>query len=236
MLIHPRALPLDDFSAVNRNPLDNGAHSKYPESMHFGGRELNTPFSRGPFGMGLGVPNLDYDLYSKWLGSDDEIDIPLTDPENRNNVEEASEAFRYHQTEKLPNADGESILPTVAEQIDHRPAATGADMREGETAKEIMLETHRFPAALVSASTSAGMEIGKVALDSGAFAPGNCEIAAGNNVLVDKGDSFAIQGENYSTTLSDSKRRKGSVSELDNESSMDSFPSIVDGDPDSDSD
>ena len=99
MLIHPRALPLEDFPTVNRNSLDYGANHKYPENMYSGAQEFNTPFSRGPLGMALGVPNPDYDLYEKWLGSNNEIDIPVTDPgKNRNNVEEASEAFRDHLT------------------------------------------------------------------------------------------------------------------------------------------
>ncbi|XP_059598540.1 uncharacterized protein LOC100256091 isoform X4 [Vitis vinifera] len=245
VLIHPRALPLEDFPTVNRKSFDNGANHKYPESMYSGGQDLNTPFSRGPLGMALGVPNPDYDLYDKWLGSDDEIDIPVTDPsKNRNNVDDASEAFRDHQTEKLPSVDGASS-PKVAKKIDHRSAATGADMREGGTEEEIMVESHQFPEsisqeestfpAVISASTSTKIEIGKVASDSGALDPGDSEIATGNDVLVAKGDSFAIQGENASTAVSNSERSKGLVSELDNESSMDSFPDIVDADPDSDS-
>ncbi|RVW46589.1 hypothetical protein CK203_067166 [Vitis vinifera] len=218
VLIHPRALPLEDFPTVNRKSFDNGANNKYPEN---------------------------YDLYDKWLGSDDEIDIPVTDPsKNRNNVDDASEAFRDHQTEKLPSVDGASS-PKVAKKIDHRSAATGADMREGGTEEEIMVESHQFPEsisqeestfpAVISASTSTKIEIGKVASDSGALDPGDSEIATGNDVLVAKGDSFAIQGENASTAVSNSERSKGLVSELDNESSMDSFPDIVDADPDSDS-
>ena len=118
-------------------------------------------------------------------------------------------------------------------------------MREGGTGEEIMVESHQFPEsisqeesafpAVVSASTSTTIETGQVASDNGALDPGDSEIATGNDVLVTKGDRFAIQGENASTAVSNSERSKGLVSELVNESSMDSFPDIVDVDPDSDS-
>ncbi|KAL6328474.1 hypothetical protein AAG906_038349 [Vitis piasezkii] len=215
VLIHPRALPLEDFPTVNRNSLDYGANHKYPENMYSGAQEFNTPFSRGPLGMALVVPNPDYDLYDKWLGSNNEIDIPVTDPgKNRNNVEEASEAFRDRLTKSSFCG-----CTKVAEKIDHRSAAAGADMREGGTGEEIMVESHQFPEsisqeesafpAVVSASTSTKIEIGQVASDSGALDPGDSEIETGNDVLVTKGDSFAIHRENASTTVSNSERSKG---------------------------
>ncbi|KAJ9684919.1 hypothetical protein PVL29_017083 [Vitis rotundifolia] len=201
VLIHPRALPLEDFPTVNRNSLDNGANHKYPENMYSGAQEFNTPFSRGPLGMALGVPNPDYDLYDK-----------------------------DHLTENLPSVDGASSTK-VAEKIDHRSAAAGADTREGGTGEEIMVESHQFPEsisqeesafpAVVSVSTSTKIEIGQVASDSDALEPGDSEIATGNDVLKTLPLQYQIL--------------KRLVSDLVNESSMDSFPDIVDVNPDSDS-
>ena len=234
VLIHPRALPLEDFPTVRGKTFDNGANHKYVENMYSGGQELNNnPFSRDPLGLAIGVSNQDYDLYDKWLGSDDEIDVPVTDPsKDMNNVAETSEAFRDHWTEKLPSEDG---------------AAAASDMREGGTGDEIMVEPHQFPEsvsqeestlpAVVSTPTITKIETGKVASDSGALDPGDSEIPTEKDALEAEGDSFATKGGITSSAVSNSERSKGLVSELDNESSMEDFPDInVDADPDSDSD
>lgn len=214
--------------------------------MYSGGQEHNNPFSRGSLAMALAVPNPDYDMYDKWVGSDDEIDVPVTDPsKDRKNVEEPSEDFRDHLTEKVPSEDG-AFGKKDAEKTGNRSAAAAAsDMREGGTGQEIIVEPHQYPEsisqeegtlpAVASTLTITKIEIGKVASDRGALDPGDSEKPTGKDVVLGEGDSFAMKGGNTSSAVSNSEKSKGLASELDNELSMDSFPDIVDADPDSDS-
>ncbi|CAK9149218.1 unnamed protein product [Ilex paraguariensis] len=109
-------------------------------------------------------------------------------------------------------------------------------------------------AGFVDGSTNA--QAGTVVSHSGALGPMESEMALGNDGLATKGDGFPIIGEKTSDavsgkdmlmrcdkstmgetsygTTSNSEGSKGFVFEMDNESSMDSLPDIVDADPDSD--
>ncbi|KAL2539840.1 Armadillo-type fold [Abeliophyllum distichum] len=94
VLIHPRALPLGDFSST----IDNyeGLSGKVPE---------NVTFQTRTFGKGIVEPESDDDLYKNWLENDDEMEeVPVTESErNTNYTAETSAAVSGPSQVKLPD-------------------------------------------------------------------------------------------------------------------------------------
>ncbi|KAK9283977.1 hypothetical protein L1049_012235 [Liquidambar formosana] len=209
VLIHPRARSLADFPSAKHNSFDGVSH-KFSGSV-YSGSQKHIPFSSGTLGMGLGDLNPDDDhLYNSWLGNSDENEVLGADLGNNSNY---ADNVRDPSTEKLLSVDGNADEIMVESQ---------------QSEKTNSHERVMGPAA--GGSTDAVTEIGRVT-DVGALDPMDSEIASGKDITMTKDDRFATIGENTSTVTSNLV--KGKEIELDHESSMDSFPDIIDVDPDS---
>ncbi|XP_059658225.1 uncharacterized protein LOC132304515 isoform X2 [Cornus florida] len=243
VLIHPRAFPLIDFPSAQSGPFD-GVNGRFQENICSGGQKQNTLFASGTLGKGPCDPDSDDELFKSWLGDDDEIEVPVTDPgKSTNDTEEPLERINEPLAEKLPSVGGSSSTH-IPEEIELEPAAAVAAERNGGNGVELLVDSQQsqepisqggvVPAAF---GGSTGAQFTTVVLDSEAPDPMDSEMAQGKDVLAAKGDGVTITGEIAYASKSNSERNKGFVFDIDSDdsdSSTDSFPDIVNADPDSD--
>ncbi|KAE8708996.1 Detected protein of unknown function [Hibiscus syriacus] len=226
VLIHPRALPLDDFHPAYHNPTD-GASNRFPENTYSGSQKQNSLFLSAAQRTEEGaIKSHDDDLYNKWL-------------ENENN------AFKDMRDTSRPN---DSSLANVLEVSEQEPAAANADLHmRGED--EIVVQPRRLEEPIpksqeiVSANADTSRPAVGTNLEGGQIESKKVLSASDrlndidHDMLsgVDKAN-FDTVGRKTSSTLPNVEKGSSSMTHLESESSMDSFPNIVDADPDTDSD
>ncbi|XP_052488727.1 uncharacterized protein LOC105773909 isoform X2 [Gossypium raimondii] len=208
VLIHPRALPLDDFYSACHNSTD-GASNRFLENIYSGSQKQNTSFlsamRRTEQG---GVESHDDDLYDRWLQNENEN-------ENQNENENIPVEDMKDQTSR-PN---DPSFTNVLEVREQEPAAANADVHM-RTENEIVVQPWHLEE---SVPKSQGVASAKAVMSP----------AVGTNPEVDGFDHVAGK---TSSTLPNAKKGSSSMVHLDSDSSMDSFPGIVDADPDTDAD
>ncbi|KAF8390224.1 hypothetical protein HHK36_024749 [Tetracentron sinense] len=260
VLIHPRALPLADFQSANHGTFNEGFSHSFSKNIFSGDHKHNTPFSRGILGMD--DPDPDDDLYDSWLGNGEETETPVSIPEKQmKHGEEASEkdncqAIGDPLVEKLPNKPADAQAPEKS----NWGSTGGVNVEMGGSGDEIMVELEQleepicggnvgtsdksvmlFKNSLMGTELESSKGVAEhVVLDSteGATISSSVlvqyEMASGKGVSASVGDVSALATDTSVTTFPAPGKGKGLMLESDAESSMDSFPDIVDGDPDSD--
>ncbi|GAV85771.1 hypothetical protein CFOL_v3_29205 [Cephalotus follicularis] len=183
------------------------------------------------------------DLYDKWLGSGNETEVPMNGP-SKSTLDSVipSETPRVQWEEKLSVA-GLSGIKTP-DRSSPEPGAASADVGvrsdEGQQSEEPMVQFQEKLSLKGARSPnfhtdSKGYEMECTTVASGSIALDytDREMAIGENILGEKSDGFIKAGGNTSMTTT-AEKGKLCVSDSNDDSSMDSFPDIVDADPDSD--
>ncbi|XP_022739284.1 uncharacterized protein LOC111291678 [Durio zibethinus] len=234
VLIHPRALPLDDFYRAYHNSTD-GAGCRFQENLYSSGQKQNAMFfdaiQRTEYSA---LESHDDDLYDRWLQNENES-IPVDNMKDKTSG---------------PNLGGkpcanESSLTNILELSEQEPppAATNADVQQlmvqpGSLQESITKSPEIISSAKGVTSPAVGrnpeateMEFKRV-------------VSARDNVHgstlstlsnAEKGNASDNVHENTFSTLSKAEKGNASVAHWKSDSS-DSFPDIVDADPDTDSD
>ncbi|PRQ18884.1 hypothetical protein RchiOBHm_Chr7g0211051 [Rosa chinensis] len=95
VLIHPRALPLADFS--NTTSIDERVHHKYPGNIYSGSLKHRTSHSTDMQGTVHDAPNLYHDeLYSSWIETSKEMVAPGNDLGKTMQIGEPSKIAAVH--------------------------------------------------------------------------------------------------------------------------------------------
>ncbi|KAL3523654.1 hypothetical protein ACH5RR_016488 [Cinchona calisaya] len=193
----------------------------------------------------------DDDLYENWLTNDNKMEVSATDfRRNAISDKEPSGTSIHPSFEKLPYDDFPSATNKHEESELGAPVAVAVDVVSVD-GDEMMVElstqepdklpeehdhiersatsnyTNRVVASGTDASPSVSDEnttvIEKIAATK--YAKG---------VVTSQDDKFNRIVETISATMSNTERGKGVVVEINDDSSTDSIPDTVDGDPDSD--
>lgn len=239
VLIHPRTLPLVDFSST----VDNyeRLNRKVPENVTFQVRAL---------GKGIIEPESDDELYKNWLGSDDEMEEDPVTERNTNCTAKPAATARSLSPVNLPNKSEQGVSSSGATEriaVDRDDAmfelqetnSTGGD-KLGEHVPSLVAGDYHdgHTSRIVSNSDALDLmdtKIAPVPNDASIMSDAVQEENVEKNVLGTKDGGFNTIMEKISSTLiSNSKKSKGLTGESDNELSLDSIPDIIDGDPDSD--
>ncbi|XP_057980746.1 uncharacterized protein LOC131166320 [Malania oleifera] len=232
VLIHPRALPLMDFSSPHQD-------------TYAGGHGHNIPLSNGLLGMEqLDSGSEDDELYDRWCRDANETGGPVTYPAKSTIVsKEPSEPARDSGAKEKFSMDCSfgTEMPPKSKQGLGPAAVAGSDVEIRENQDEIVVELSRIPEPISHEATIPAVTCNPVgtnlefttASDSHTLDHSRGQMALDKDELLEKGDGYAAI-EKTTSTVMDSKRSQGFLFELEHESSSDSFPDIVDGDPDSD--
>ncbi|KAL5568599.1 hypothetical protein UlMin_025174 [Ulmus minor] len=223
VLIHPRALPLEDFPTSNSQ--------RNPENNYFGNPNYEALFLRGAQGMGCNT-DPDY-LCESWPGHEKVTEFPESMPRETVTVIRDTNHYVDGFGNEIPEHEREA-------------EAANADTEIRGDGDEVMVDSNQLPdpdsvsTKVASVSTPTGVSTGaeitserrvKSTSDSGAMkqAGTGSEVASGKDVLMVKSIEFNNIGRETSTT-SVPEKSSGFASESD----MEPFPDIVDADPDSD--
>lgn len=220
MVIHPRALPMDDFYSADHNSTD-GARYRFPENMYSSGQKQNTMFfNRMQTTKQSATESHHDDLYNRWRQNEN---IPVENVDDK--------ILRPNLGEK-PCANDSSFtdIQEVSEQEATSANSGGLERRMDE----VMVQPPNFQESVpksdenVSAEVSMTPAVGRNPEGADRLNYTDQEMVSGEDVLADKVDVFENIHGNTSSTLS----RIVTVGDLESDSSMDSFPDIVDADPD----
>ncbi|KAL6989322.1 hypothetical protein U1Q18_015072 [Sarracenia purpurea var. burkii] len=231
VLIHPRSLSVIDFSS-STNASSDAVNSTFPDVYSYRNKQ-NTSFSIGTLGKTSDDSNVGDDLYESWLANDDEIETQ----KDKYYAEKDLETLGDPLAKKIPPLV-DSFGIRVPEENRHEivSAGVGAGPTERNKGKgdESMVESQQFRDPIGGGSAGSQL-IGKAVSDFGASDLVEGELATGKNGSEAMAGSFATEGVSAEAALSNPERSKHFAAVgLDSESSMESLPDIVDGDPDSD--
>lgn len=127
VLIHPRALPLADFS--NTTSIDERVHHKFPENVYSGSLKHRTPFSTDIQGEVHDAPDSYHDdLYSSWLENSKEMEAPGSDLGKSMQTGEPSKLPAVH-CNKMLSADDSFSKGSVPGREQELVAATIEDVK-----------------------------------------------------------------------------------------------------------
>ncbi|MBA0748306.1 hypothetical protein Gogos_005146 [Gossypium gossypioides] len=235
VLIHPRALPLDDFYSACHNSTD-GASNRFLENIYSGSRKQNTSFLSDMRRTEQGVvESLDDDLYDRWL-------------QNENENENENENIPVEDMKDQTSRPNDPSFTNVLEVREQEPAAANADVHM-RTENEIVVQPWHLeesvPKSQGVASAKAVMSPAVGTNPEGSEIKSKTPLSASDRLndtnhdmfsCVDKVDGFDHVAGKTSSTLRNAEKGSSSMVHLDSDSSMDSFPGIVDADPDTDAD
>ncbi|XP_010242430.1 PREDICTED: proline-, glutamic acid- and leucine-rich protein 1-like isoform X2 [Nelumbo nucifera] len=259
VLMHPRALPLVNFPSGDHPDFGQGFNCKFPKNIFSSGLKNNSPFPRGILGKDEIEPESnDDELYSSWLGNDEETEASASIPDKHlESRQELSEkdgrlSTEDHQAEKHP-----SDLPAGAQfpKEGDRGATDAAHMETGGIKDSIMAQSERVQEIIPNNDvrlqdkdvmvptgdlTANVVEPNKGKIESSGSDSSKATPALSseinNKVLMAAADANALpsdQGSLLTTSIVIEKGKK-LVLEYNSDASKDSFPDIVDGEPDSD--
>ncbi|KAK6929074.1 Pre-rRNA-processing protein RIX1, N-terminal [Dillenia turbinata] len=255
LLIHPRALPLIDVHPKNYVSFDERMNSRFPQKMLSDSQRNNGPISIGQLGMGSGDSHADYDeLYDSWLGNGDAIEVQKSNHDADVIHSKEPQTSREPEAEK-PVSSVPSSEVMIADEKEKEAMAVVLNRATGHE-DEIMVEVPLIqePVAtvvavpivsadsacanaekvMISLETSADVnaENVKVSSETGVLEHADTKMACDTDVSVAKIENVTSSSKT-TLTVTDSKNQEY-VFALNDEQSMDLFPDIVDGDPDSD--
>ncbi|KAH1055364.1 hypothetical protein J1N35_033429 [Gossypium stocksii] len=237
VLIHPRALPLDDFYSACHKSTD-GASNRFLENIYSGCQKQNTSFlSSLQRTEQVGVESHDDDLYDRWLQN-----------ENENQNKKENENITVEDMKDHTSRPNDSSFTNVLEVREQEPAAANADVHM-RTENEIVVQPWHLeesvPKAQEVASAKAVMSSAVGTDPEGSEIESKMPLYASDRLndtnhdmfsFVDKVEGFDNVAGKTSSTFPNAEKGSSSMVHLDSDSSMDSFPGIVDADPDTDSD
>lgn len=249
VLIHPRALPLADFSLGNSYAVEEGLTRNFTGSPFPSFQKQNTPFPSSS--LGLDEHDLD-DLYKSWLGNGEEAEAPVNKVDK--NTEDSPRPSERHtigpsSTEMLA-ADNSVSTMNVDDQRIRRPTET-IDAETPRSTDEVMLtaEKSQVPNAIsdvgtvgksvvVSARHSGSKAIESTKIASDNIGDSNKNVSAPSNIVTDTGasPSKGIISDTYDSSATGKPFSLGNSSTFEHNSDTDSIPDIVDADPDSEDD
>lgn len=225
VLIHPRALPLIDYSSDF--VVSDGLKHRFGDNIYSGGPKFNTSFSGVTFGEGPVDPESDEDdLYKSWLGNDDEVDVaaPLNPGNNANVAETLAVASKDPSAvtfvkEAKESGNDENVAKTLEPQetIQYPGEAIA---REDQTIRAVSTDLLRAQSDMVIA-------------DSNAMGTMDNTGTVTEDTLATRDEDFEPTEQPFITILNIEKG-KGIMFGLDADSSEESIPDIVDEEPDSD--
>ncbi|KAJ4972716.1 hypothetical protein NE237_005890 [Protea cynaroides] len=241
VLIHPRALPLGDFTSGSHDVYDERVNSRFAENTHSGGLTPKSQFSRVI--MGLDEPDPDDDLYNSWLGNGEETEGPVdVRDEQLENAEEPSKKPRTNGDSEAEKISSERSAGGQAPEEGNRRSMDGVDVDMGRSSDEIMVQSEQClesvssgyvetldKSLLVPTGSAKGAEI----KSSGIASVGNT-LDASTNATVSSNISLDNEMGGQSATPPAAVSLWGDNNLQSSPSSMDSFPDIVNADPDSD--
>lgn len=212
---------MERFPASTYNSFDK-VNNRFPENVYSGGQRHNT---QGPPGS-----DDDDDLYDKWVGNDDTGEASVLSP-SKKTKDIPFETLGAHWTGNLSVAgsSGTKITEGSKEQL-------VMGMRSNED--DVMVEPQQFRESIGQFQEHVtgdlkGPELGtERTVPDGGLDNKDHEVASTEDFLTDKQDGFTDVGGSVAGASS-SDKGKSSVFDLDDDSSVDSFPDIVNGDPDS---
>jgi len=243
VLIHPRALPLVDYTYEDNNSFGEDHSSLQHE--HFG-RSNSTPH-----GLPQVPPDYDDDLCARWLENGQEGDVSM-DKDAENN-QEPSEACRDNGPEVLPVRVSSYSNIQERTQMDSEAATCAADVEMKTVEEETTFKldqpgesvmqfqepgsfTTNIP--MVEAHNDRVDDIVPEKILSGSSVPHNevIHMESDQGSSVNKNFAFASQSNSLWQTTSGPSTIFQEFALLDNSvADEDGFPDIVDGDPDSES-
>ncbi|KAG9451263.1 hypothetical protein H6P81_011228 [Aristolochia fimbriata] len=219
VLIHPRALPLSDFSVCPQSTLDGGFSHGLSENIFSGSRKPNTTFSRGAPGVDEFEP--DADLCDSWLGNDEQAEP---------------------QTSTFPSDIPMSNIYTSSEYL-VEPAAT--QVPEIVKLHEVQFAAPKLQEVVSTAPVS---DEGMADLDRTEVRPSSTELKVLSNEELSQrdvipseelisGDDDVVFATRKDVTVSAtpslfSDKGKGLVDSDSDTSALESLPDIIDADPD----
>lgn len=230
VLIHPRSLPLADFpSAKSSHEVNHG----FPEMLFSGGQKPSIPFSSGIQEIRHGSSDSDDDLES-WLGGSKETDTPVDGQGKNINITKPSEYVGV-QAGSLATSPGRSKEELKIAHADVEMGNFGDEIVDGSQQVQEHMMQLRGQTSLKGATTSEvrddlkvpELELTRVASETGGLVSTDKEIAPVQAGITDGGNETA-------PTSSTALKESVFGFESDGDSSAETFPDIVDADPDSD--
>ncbi|KAL5800468.1 hypothetical protein ACOSQ4_033352 [Xanthoceras sorbifolium] len=224
-IIHPRALPLEQPPSINCNSTDK-VNRRFPENVYSSGQKHSNPSTSGIQVSEGGDPySYDDDLYVKWVGNSSPSEAPINSPTKNMDSVKPSEMLT------VAGSSGSNI----PDRSRHEQADMGMRDNDVEIVMQFQEPTYSKGATdpvITNDLDGRDMEIERAVAD-GASDYKDHETASGANLLADNRDGFADGGVN-ALASSYTEKGKAAVFDVDDDSSMDSLPDIVDVDPDSD--
>lgn len=243
VLIHPRALPLEDYSPATTDSF-GGFSRRFTENVHCSGQSVVAFSQRTELTL---LDSYDDELHSKWLQNQEKPETPLDDQVKKAKyskecgdssraictVKEHDYSLDKSTTEKSKTSPPE-VGTNDTEMEDRNPKIVESPKHEESTRKvqeHLQQEPVLIP-CIATASKGAERDT-KTDPTSGAVDHENREDGLEGNVVT-PGDGISASGEMVMLGTSDSGKGKEIIVNSDNESSVDVFPDIIDVEPDSD--
>ncbi|XP_010257020.1 PREDICTED: proline-, glutamic acid- and leucine-rich protein 1-like isoform X2 [Nelumbo nucifera] len=260
VLIHPRSLPLVDISSRSQGEFVSSFDHRLPENLFSVSQKNNNCTFPGDI-LVMDDPELDDDLYSSWLGNGEETDVPMSVPDKQlrsaqelcgKDVWQATgdclaEKILSDSTGALFLMEGDggatgaahmeiggngNVIMTESEQVQEIVRNNDVEAQD----KDIVISTGSF--TLIEGKPKKGkaesnrIYASKVATTISSFSVVNGMDSSDPVAAAATAKSTPAQGGLITTLISEKGR--GLSLEYNTDASMDSFPDIVDGDPDSD--
>ncbi|KZV37228.1 proline-, glutamic acid- and leucine-rich protein 1 [Dorcoceras hygrometricum] len=230
-----------------------GQGHKFPDTSFATGHSQSSTFQVGIQGKDPSEPESeDDDLYENWTRSDKDDEMEMQVTETRNNANDAAKPLVTTVVTSVPTVSEENDLGASASSPAEKMVVSRNDFRVESPVSETTKKQRRDSAPTTSSNLLISAQSDVVTLESVAFKPLGQDSAVKNNIdngisVIDemnastseklvsesKNDNLAPIVDRLSVFLSRSEKSWGTVLESDNETA-DSFPDIVDGDPDSD--
>ncbi|KAF7801450.1 proline-, glutamic acid- and leucine-rich protein 1 [Senna tora] len=237
VLIHPRALPLVDYSSANNTSFHEG-HRNF-EYGYALGQTKSTPY--GLQQVVHDAPESDDDLCHRWLENEEEPDVPSA--EGAKHDEGPSSTFRDNDPKLLTvhNSSG-TQKPEGSEQVPEIATCTDTEMRVAED--EVIVKSDQTRESIVQFQepiSCRSISVAEASCGSMAPEPENhtgIQIESGQGALTNKDGESASLSSSFLQKMSDSGKDKDFALKFgdgDSSGDEDAFPDIVDADPDSDS-
>ncbi|KAA3478330.1 proline-, glutamic acid and leucine-rich protein 1 [Gossypium australe] len=162
VLIHPRALPLDDFYSACHKSTD-GASNRFLENIYSGSQKQNTLFLSSMWRTEQGgVESHDDDLYDRWLQN-----------ENENQNKKENENIPVEDMKDQTSRPNDSSFTNVLEVREQEPAAASADVLMRTENESVVQPWHLEESVPKSQEVASAKAVMSPAVGTN---PGGCEI------------------------------------------------------------
>ncbi|OMO90790.1 hypothetical protein CCACVL1_07288 [Corchorus capsularis] len=244
VLIHPRAVPLDDFPSTYRTSADGADHISL-ETIYSGGKKHDNMIFNSKQGTKQGALSSNDDDLHDWLLENE------NENENENipfqNMKDKVSGFNLAEEPRINDSSFTDILEVSKQKA---PADEDVVMRSKDEmiaqplysqeslpqSREILSAKDISSPAVPRKPEDTKIESEKVLSAGDVVTHTNHDTPSLDEVMADKGNvSYNIHGST-SQVFSNAEKGNSSMARVYSDSSMDSFPSIVDADPDIESD